>query len=1578
MNLVPFVCESPTNEQLLKPYLIYIRQYFPYTLTERVASKPYLTLTDKKWIVFQLLHAYYQLVEVSEYHGDINFDNILLTTNMSVYLADYAKYKPHYFNCDDFTTINNWYSNEYNENKPIYFAPEKIIDKQTTITPEPSDLVKMDIFSIGVVIGQLFLENTMFTRVNLLNYKNKGQDGDEEFKNKINKINDNYNEGKDTENTCLIDLLKKMLEIDPTKRPSINECLQDYCNYICPMPIPRCILHMNCYFNLKYPQGDIIVATLHKYWTQIYSLCYLNYNEWNSDKQKVIPVLKGNLHYKILNVVNTDSIFEMTISDFPFIINENGGLNYPNEINFSNITGSEKRLSLNDECMQTAKESVYIFLKFIFYALQNIKYESTIIIALEMIYHLSKELSSNVKVEFVIPHIVALFSSSSGTIIKIYALNCLFELLQTITFKDLKLQLIDSTYFRSYIFIKIIDNFHSNCLLRKYFLSYLDKIVLFQMKFLQCFIYNQVGDVKDKKSITDHNTKSNNNNEGNDNNKKATNDDAKRKLKEKEIITLYHKETDDDTEECFYAQLKHAIINLYIIDNESGKYDKDALIEFIKVLPKTVMVFTPSKQNELQQIVFEIIHECYNYNSSFVSVITEVIKIIPQLAFIESNSYAEKFLNDGLKSENEIHNVQAIRSARQFVFELNRFSIVDYIPIFINVIQLIKHPNYQIRKETKMFFKEIIGRYEGEELSTVQKNITYCVKEMFSKLPIKKFNFNDESFIEKLFNSKLFCPRAYYDLFDLFKSSALIIPNQKELKYSIVLPPKHQSNTLNPEEANDDKYKQIPFQHDNEKFNLGNKHIMLTLPLKDRQKEFMFIRTYIFNNYIKGLFYEHSYVVKEIDAVLNLNEKLSTNVIKDIYYLNRNMIKSDGNNITEDMIRYLNAYHFDQTTLKNILSLSQIEKKTKNKQMKGYYLISFCSIQDVQLFNYFDEQFNLKAYPPCVDFEDETNKLPYCLIKFVISIIYPSTQHYDNYYYIMKVKLLPFYRIQDLIYEQIMKYIRIKSNYTINPKTQSYVVEGKAYFQKLFKALNQDKKISLNSFLFPHPDDDHSDTLNLLKLKYYLYSLNIKPGYQIHNTGSESTIFLTSYMSTIQQYSYQSNKYNRTNIYLDRYNSQTLTNQEPSWDKAQVIYSLDIEDNSDSIVKLLKIPSYTTSNLVSNNSNNYNIFISVTQKGKIYIHYINDNLYTTSIIKEQNKIINSLSNRNYQITELKRNNITLLSPKDSKHVCNDLVIAANESIIHLLDLTNGNVTICKNTNETNEKYITCISPQINNEYDLLLLANHDCSLSLLDINSKSIVQTCNYYNYNHGYITSILHQDNTNALLTTSLGKVLEYDYRLNMIVNSYSFLNSDGKIISYPIDGILPFEPPRYLYNKNEQYFNQNHKYCFVYTNEPEFDMCLWDTNTWESKLFFTNKTQSSISLSKKENECLFNKKYSYYGPSLYFTDLVNDQIKMNQLVIPSYMDDMIKTIQHKVNCVCLPYLTNCKCNLPCLITGGNDGIKCWNFEKESNKIIQSKTIMTNEYEVNDMIMLDNLLNNKKLLVSAHENGSLNLISNS
>ena len=658
MNVVPFECRPLTNEVKHKSYLIYIRQYFPYTLTDRVASKPYLTLVDKKWIVFQLLHAYYQLVGVNEYHGDINFDNILLTTNMSVYLADYAKYKPFYFNSDDFTTINNWYSNEYNENKPIYFAPEKITEKQTEKLEEPSDeaKMKMDIFSIGVVIGQLFLENTFFTRVNLLNYKNKGQGNDKDFENKLTKINDNYNEGKDVENTNLVELLRKMLETDPDKRPTISECLKDYCNTVCPMPIPRCVLHMNCYFNLKYPQGDIIVATIYKYWTQIYSLCYVDYTHWN-DEQKQLPLLKGKLHYKIFKVINTDSLFEKKITEFPFIISKNGDLSLPVEIELDNRTSNEEVLSLKSECMQTAKEGGYIFLNIIFHALQNIKYDSTVIIALEMIYHLSKELSQNTKVEFVIPHIVSLFSSEKS-IIKIYALNCLLELLKTIAFKDLKLKLIDSAYFRSYIFTKLVDNFKSNCLLRSYFLSYLDKIALFQMKFLQCFIYNQV-QVKDKESTSN----------------KEKSEAAKRKLKDKELITLYYKETNNDTEECFYAQLRNAIIELYIKDNDTGKYDKEALIELIKVLPKVAIVFTPSKQNELQQLVFKIIDDCYRTDDSFISVITEVNKIIPQLAFVESNSYTEMFLNYGLKYENEIHNIEAIRSARQFVFKLKKFNI---------------------------------------------------------------------------------------------------------------------------------------------------------------------------------------------------------------------------------------------------------------------------------------------------------------------------------------------------------------------------------------------------------------------------------------------------------------------------------------------------------------------------------------------------------------------------------------------------------------------------------------------------------------------------------------------------------------------------------------------------------------------------------------------------------------------------------------------------------------------------------------------------------------------------------------
>ena len=66
------------------------RQYFEYSLKERMYLNPYLTEIEKIWITFQLLQCLKNLKDINIIHGDLNPENVLLTSNLSVYISDIA------------------------------------------------------------------------------------------------------------------------------------------------------------------------------------------------------------------------------------------------------------------------------------------------------------------------------------------------------------------------------------------------------------------------------------------------------------------------------------------------------------------------------------------------------------------------------------------------------------------------------------------------------------------------------------------------------------------------------------------------------------------------------------------------------------------------------------------------------------------------------------------------------------------------------------------------------------------------------------------------------------------------------------------------------------------------------------------------------------------------------------------------------------------------------------------------------------------------------------------------------------------------------------------------------------------------------------------------------------------------------------------------------------------------------------------------------------------------------------------------------------------------------------------------
>ena len=144
------------------------RQYFEYSLKERIYLNPYLTEIEKIWITFQLLYALNNLNELNLVHGDLNPENILLTSNLSVYISDIASYKPACINIDDIAGYTYYFgSNDNTSLKGFYLAPERLVEKNNNSNNYQT--IEMDVFSLGVIIAELFIEKNIFTFSSMLN-----------------------------------------------------------------------------------------------------------------------------------------------------------------------------------------------------------------------------------------------------------------------------------------------------------------------------------------------------------------------------------------------------------------------------------------------------------------------------------------------------------------------------------------------------------------------------------------------------------------------------------------------------------------------------------------------------------------------------------------------------------------------------------------------------------------------------------------------------------------------------------------------------------------------------------------------------------------------------------------------------------------------------------------------------------------------------------------------------------------------------------------------------------------------------------------------------------------------------------------------------------------------------------------------------------------------------------------------------------------------------------------------------------------------------------------------------------------
>lgn len=174
------------------------------------STRPFLEDIEKKWLSYQLLCAIRDCHARDIYHGDIKTENILVTSWNWLYLSDFSSsFKKTYLPEDNPADFSYYF--DTSGRRTCYLAPERFLragnkDDGRGVT------WAMDVFSVGCVIAELFIEAPIFSLSQLYKYR-KGE-YDPEF-GYLSKIHD-----RDVR-----ELVSHMIQVEPESRYSAEEYL---------------------------------------------------------------------------------------------------------------------------------------------------------------------------------------------------------------------------------------------------------------------------------------------------------------------------------------------------------------------------------------------------------------------------------------------------------------------------------------------------------------------------------------------------------------------------------------------------------------------------------------------------------------------------------------------------------------------------------------------------------------------------------------------------------------------------------------------------------------------------------------------------------------------------------------------------------------------------------------------------------------------------------------------------------------------------------------------------------------------------------------------------------------------------------------------------------------------------------------------------------------------------------------------------------------------------------------------------------------------------------------------------------
>ena len=239
-NVAPY-----ESAEILNKSAILVRQFFGRNLFDRLYSPPRLTAVHQKWLALQILCAVAQLHSVGVIHGDIKSENVFVVGSFHAVLTDLSTFiKPVYLPLNDPVAATSLFFESGVTRRRCFIAPERFIEALTSRVLDEhgrrmtffdkeftTDFVRMDIFSAGLTIAELFLEGQHLVDLpELLSYRS-GNGFD--LPAVLAKISD----------PVVRKLVIRMTDRDPSKRPSgavecISELLSSSCSGFSSLLLP--------------------------------------------------------------------------------------------------------------------------------------------------------------------------------------------------------------------------------------------------------------------------------------------------------------------------------------------------------------------------------------------------------------------------------------------------------------------------------------------------------------------------------------------------------------------------------------------------------------------------------------------------------------------------------------------------------------------------------------------------------------------------------------------------------------------------------------------------------------------------------------------------------------------------------------------------------------------------------------------------------------------------------------------------------------------------------------------------------------------------------------------------------------------------------------------------------------------------------------------------------------------------------------------------------------------------------------------------------------------------------------------